>query len=117
MRGRLYVSGPVEGVALQNRPAFEAARRLLSDVGYAVLVPHDLFGKMLEAPDFAHRMRRCIPAMLACDAVALLPGWDRSDGASLEARLAKVCGMRVMPAEQWVMMPGRKARRRKGARK
>lgn len=37
----IYVIGPVTGRPDLNRPAFEAARRLLERRGYAVEVPHD----------------------------------------------------------------------------
>ena len=46
-------------------------------------------------------MRADIAELVKCDGVALLPGWERSRGASLEAHIAHSLGMRlVYPGEQ-----------------
>lgn len=93
---RIYVIGPVTGIAEGNRPAFEAARELLRGDGWEVELPHDTI-----APDAEWRaaMRQSITRMLAADAVAALPGWRRSQGAALERSLAIAVGMLVVDLE------------------
>lgn len=93
---RIYVIGPVTGIAAENRPAFEAARELLWDEGWEVELPHDTI-----APDaeWGAAMRQSIARMLANDAVAALPGWQRSRGATLEHSLAIAMGMLVIDLE------------------
>jgi hypothetical protein len=41
-------------------------------------------------------LRRDIRVLLDCDGIALLPGWERSRGAQLEAHIAHALGMRPM---------------------
>lgn len=40
-------------------------------------------------------MRSDLRALLDCDAIYMLPGWSRSRGARLEARVARACGLRI----------------------
>jgi hypothetical protein len=43
-------------------------------------------------------MRRDIKALMDCDTVATLPGWQDSCGASLEVHIGKALGMTVANA-------------------
>lgn len=88
---RAYVIGPVTGIEEGNRPAFEAARAEIRTEGLEVTVPHDLI-----PADASHEraMRMSIGWMLReADVVAVLPGWESSDGASLEYAVAAACGI------------------------
>ena len=111
---RLFVSGPVTGVPYGNRRAFEDARTALEDIGYRVVLPHDV----VRDPGCPWRdaMRRTIAAMCLCDAVVTLEGWELSKGASLEVKLARALGIPVDSCEKVVR--GARAvasRRRRGA--
>lgn len=44
-------------------------------------------------------MKFDLPAVLDSDAVAVLPGWERSTGARLEVHVARVCGIPVVWAD------------------
>lgn len=97
---KLYVIGPVTGVADDNRPAFEAAARELREaLDCAVEIPHDTV-----PPDATWNaaMRLSIRAMMACDGVAMLDGWSSSKGAGVEYNLARQVGLPVAPIETWV---------------
>ena len=95
----LYLAGPMTGIEDYNHPAFHAAEDLLRDHGYMVLnparngLPHD-------AP-WEHHMRRDIGMLIACDGIALLPGWDASAGAKLEVQIANLLGLRVRTVDLW----------------
>ena len=47
-------------------------------------------------------MRRDIAALMDCDTVATLPGWEHSKGAHLEVLIAQHLGMTVVSANDLV---------------
>ena len=104
MKGPIYVSGPMTGMLELNFPAFNAAAQRLRALGFEVVNPAEL------NPDPAAKwvdcMRQDIKALCDCQAVATLPGWERSKGASLEVLIAERLGMAVMPLEAWLSAEG-----------
>lgn len=100
----LYVSGPMTGKPLLNFPAFNAAAEALRRAGYTVVNPAEL------NPDTAASWRECmsvdIKALVDCDAVATLPDWEQSRGASLEVQIARGLGMEVDSVEGWLARAG-----------
>lgn len=63
--------------------------------GHAVICPHTLthrwdIGTGLGYGDF---MRNCLILLEKCDAICLLPGWEKSDGAKHEYDVAKSLNM------------------------
>lgn len=95
---RLYVSGPVTGMADLNRPAFERAAAVLEAAGHSALLPHWF---VPPGSDWQSAMRRCVETLARCDGVALLPGWERSRGANAECDLAIAIGMPVRVLDAW----------------
>jgi hypothetical protein len=51
-------------------------------------------------------MRADIKLLVDCDGIALLPGWEQSDGANVEHTLARGLGLRVMQARHIVGLAG-----------
>jgi len=84
---RVYLAGPMSGIAAYNFPLFFEITKLLRDQGYDVFNPaeNDDGG---EIQSRAYYMRIDIPALMATEAVVVLPGWQESRGASLEVWLA-----------------------------
>jgi hypothetical protein len=98
---RAYLSGPMTGLPAFNFPAFHEAARFLRSQGHEVVSPAELD----EADDvkpgmrpWAEYLRRDLAALLGCEAVAVLPGWRDSKGASLEVHVASALGMPVLDA-------------------
>ena len=90
---RVYLSGPMTGIADNNFPAFhEWAARLRAD-GFDVVSPAEL----PEAETWELCLRKDMRELPTCDAIALMPGWERSKGAHLELHVAHRLGMEVMP--------------------
>lgn len=80
---QLYVAGPMSGIPEYNFPQFHEITRLLRDQGYAVFNPaENNDGGAVQSRAFY--MRIDIPALMASQAVVVLPGWQESRGASLE---------------------------------
>ena len=110
---KIYLSGPMTGLPENNYPAFHEAARTLRAKGHKVVNPAEIHphgwlrrllhrvlrvlrlvrGKQL-APTWADYMRADLRALLDCEAIALLPGWDRSRGARCEVSIADDLGMR-----------------------
>lgn len=100
---RLYVIGPVTGRENLNRAAFKAAKEKLEQAGYAVTIPHDII-----PPDASHEdaMRASIGWITRRDrdGVAMLIDWDESTGATLEKRVAEVCGIETHYVRAWLRL-------------
>ncbi|MCL6548895.1 MAG: DUF4406 domain-containing protein [Alicyclobacillus sp.] len=88
---RLYLSGPMTGLPGFNRAAFHEAAATLRAQGYTVANPAALHGD--DGDPWEVWMRRALGLLLACDAVAFLPGWLASRGARLEHTVAEALGM------------------------
>lgn len=98
---RIYLGGPMTGLPELNFPAFAAMTTNLREAGHAVTNPAEL------NPDggtWNDCMRRDIAALMDCDTVATLPGWEHSKGARLEVLIAERLGMTVVNAHDLVSM-------------
>lgn len=88
---RLYLAGPMTGLPELNFPAFHAEAARLRAMGHDVVNPAEV------NPDpgaaWADCMRADIRELCTCDGVALLPGWEKSRGATLEHHIAVALGM------------------------
>lgn len=91
---RLYLAGPMTGLPELNFPAFHAAAAKLRAKGYEVVNPAEV------NPDpnmrWVDAMRADIPELCKCEAIAMLPGWQKSRGARLEAHIANELGLRMV---------------------
>lgn len=107
---KIYIAGPIAGYPDANRRAFKDAARYLRAIGHTPVNPHDIQpfphddfcppgpmggeGSEHTAPCF---MRTDLIAMLGCDGVYLLEGWEDSSGARIEWLIAAhVCGIPVI---------------------
>jgi phage N-6-adenine-methyltransferase len=93
-RRKLYLAGPMTGLASMNHAAFIDAAVRLRFLGFDVISPAELNPP---SRDWASALKVTIPALMRCDAVALLPGWEHSRGAALEVQLARQCEMELIP--------------------
>lgn len=96
----IYIAGPMKGLPLFNFPAFDAAETSLRVQGWDVINPAELDREVgfdpaigsTEAdvtPTFLEgAMRRDVEAIMRADAIAMLPGWEKSTGAKAEMHLA-----------------------------
>ena len=90
----VYISGAIAHHDLRERmAAFSAAEERLKAMG---LVPFNPFKNGLPQPgDWREHMRVDIKALLECDAIYMLRGWEMSKGCKLELDVASSCGIEV----------------------
>lgn len=90
---RVYISGPMTGLPDFNYPAFNAAAQLLRSEGIEVENPAE--NPTPECRSWAGYMRLALVQICRCDAVLMLPGWEKSKGARLELHVAQQLGLQV----------------------
>jgi hypothetical protein len=88
---RLYIAGPMSGLPGMNFPLFHAEAMRLRGLGYEVINPAEINPD--QGMSWSECMRADIAALVTCDAIALLPGWRDSRGATLEQHIADRLGM------------------------
>lgn len=92
---RVYIAGPMTGHDEFNYPAFADAAARLRAAGFDVVSPHEVNPLDGTERTWDWYMRRDIAELVTCDAVAVLPGWETSKGATLETHIAEALGMNV----------------------
>lgn len=80
-----------------NFPAFHAEAARLRAAGHEVVNPAEVNPD--PAAVWADCMRADIRELVTCDSIALLTGWEKSRGATLEHHIATSLGMTVMSDE------------------
>ena len=97
----LYLSGPMTGYPNKNFDTFNKAVKLLRSKGYTVLNPQDL--EVQEPKDtWENCIRRDIRELLKCKAIATLPNWRYSKGASLEVYIGRNLSLKVAPVSYYL---------------
>jgi hypothetical protein len=98
----VYIAGPIsygggvdQATVKLNLEAFHSAELALRAAGLDVINPA-LFAQT-PGKTWADYMREGVAAVLRCDMVAVLPGWECSKGALLEAHVAHALGVPVVP--------------------
>ena len=101
---KIYLSGPMTGYPDSNFPAFHATAAALRAKGLDVVNPAEVEPGMPQpkedSPDWKDFYNTClradIKALVDCQAIALMPGWEHSSGAHLELHIAHRVGLTVL---------------------
>lgn len=95
---KIYIAGPMTGIPDWNFPSFNATAKKLRDAGHTVFNPAETDnGDTSRSWDYY--MRKDLQMLCQADSVAVLPGWQRSRGATLEVSVAEAIGIQVLDAE------------------
>lgn len=109
---RIYIAGAMTGHPDLNFPAFHREAARLRAEGFEVINPAEINGGPSEIEAMAHMdemqqvehwracMRNDITHLVTCDAIVMLPGWEKSRGATLEHHIAKSLGIAVVCLER-----------------
>ncbi len=110
----IYLAGPMRGYRNFNFPAFDYATEKLRSEGFVVFSPaerdREAYGAEIEnnptgdegkVSNPACTINDCMKAdtVWICDhaeAIALLPGWQKSSGVAVELALAKTLGLSII---------------------
>lgn len=95
--GRVYVAGPMTGLADFNFPAFNAAAAALRAKGWHVENPAE--HGIVDGAEWADYLHYDLGRLATCAAIYLLPGWSQSRGATLEVHVGTTLGMTLFYAE------------------
>lgn len=109
---RIYEIGPITGKEDDNRPEFERVREKLNEAGYYAGTPFDVVPQGHdESRLWAFCMKHSLNHILAMwdylnepprFGIAMLDGWESSEGASIEYELATSLGIPCRPWREWV---------------
>lgn len=115
-----YLAGPMSGFPLHNYPVFAWVAKRLRAQGWDIVSPIEI-NPGQEHSDFSEPLfRSCmqadIHALVDCDAIILMPGWEHSRGAMIEFELAKALGHEIyfitsMSVDQIDLMANRPPKR------
>ena len=99
---RVYISGPISSdpdYAEKFAAAFERLEKAGYDPVNPVAIGKVLKYKMGREPTWEDYMRACIKGLMDCDAIFMLGGGLKSDGAKLELQLAEELNMKRITLE------------------
>ena len=85
---KLYISGQISGLNLNEAKAtFKAVEDVLVKTGCEVINPFNLFKE--QDLTWSEFMVVDIKALLDCNAIIMLKGWEKSKGSRLEKKIEK----------------------------
>ena len=94
----IYISGPMKGIKDGNKKEFAEAEKYLKLRNHTVINPHNITGL-----SYNDCMRKDICEMMKCDAIYMLRGWEKSNGAKCELKIAIDLEMRILFQEVYTI--------------
>ena len=95
---RVYISGPITGTT-DYMERFAKAEEKLKARGFSVVNPAKVNAQLPEDTTYEEYMKMSICMLKMCNAIYMLPKWERSNGAKLEHITAKQLRITVMMEE------------------
>lgn len=104
-----YLSGPMLGYQSLNYPLFAAWATYLRDKGHEVLVPSENPKPPEEEKDpISYYMRLDLEMVLRSECLWMIPGWQYSKGAKIEAAVAMSIGLPLLDVKTQKVLPIRR---------
>lgn len=92
---RIYLSGPITGTE-DYMERFAAAESELSEFDMAVVNPAKVNGQLPKETTYSEYMEMSIAMLKQCDAIYMLEGWRKSNGAMVEFEYAYEHGIAIL---------------------
>lgn len=92
----IYISGPITGIPLGNKPAFDAMHKRIIDIGHIPVNPHVICQHLPNGATQAEHMRVCIGNLVVSDAIIMLPSWENSRRSRWEYLVATWCDLEIL---------------------
>lgn len=95
-KARIYIAGRVSGLKPEvYEKQFATVKEELQKAGHEVInplidIPHE------DPGNWPLTIMECLPVLATCDCIALLPGWEKSNGAQIEYHYACGLGLQVL---------------------
>ena len=100
---RVYISGKMHGVHNYNRGQFDRWTRQLKELGFDAVNPMEIGDSIAtpeeidSSPELVEKVLEAdIAALRKCDAIFMLRGWETSEGARLELKVALDMNIPIM---------------------
>lgn len=97
---RIYLSGPITGIADYHQ-RFEWAKSRLEAAGHYDIVNPAELDKVIQRGSYEEYMKICLMLIDGCTDMVMLPGWESSLGANREYGYAKALLMPIHRLEQF----------------
>jgi hypothetical protein len=92
---RIYLSGPITGTT-DYMERFSEAQKRLENLGYSVVNPALVNSKLPEDTTYEQYMKMSFTMLSMCNYIYMLQGYEKSNGAIKELKMAEICNISVM---------------------
>lgn len=97
----IYLSGPMKGITRRNFPEFNKIASQLRKKGFSVINPAQinvgLKSDYKNKKEFYNAcLKRDIRALVDCNSIVMMEGWEKSNGAYLELYIASKIGLSIL---------------------
>lgn len=92
---KVYISGPMTGLPNYNRDAFAEAEKWCVKNGMSPFNPGWLAFEEDTAFTYEEILQIDLAALANCEAILMLPGYEKSNGAKVELEMATRLGLKV----------------------